>query len=205
MDARRPRRCPRPSMTTTCRSRRRGDDGERTFAMARKNRGEPVPRARDRHAHAAGTSTRAREMASHRTRASTSASASVRRRRIARRRGASGSTLPGLRRVARQGLAQARRNTADPRPREARARDGVVGRRAEDKADTHLIHDVQLIRYACQRDRGKRARRPRRWRFSAEAELADGAMASGEAEPPPSAGYRVYFSLQVSEKANVLD
>ena len=29
------------------------------------------------------------------------------------------------RRVARQGLAQARRNTADPRPREARARDGV--------------------------------------------------------------------------------
>ena len=96
MDARRPRRCPRPSMTTTCQSRRRGDEGERTFAMARKNRGKPVPRGRDRDARAAWTSTRASEMTSHRARASTSASVGVLRRRLARRRGASGSTLPGI-------------------------------------------------------------------------------------------------------------
>jgi hypothetical protein len=200
MDARRPRRCPRPSMTTTCRSRRRGDDGERTFAMARKkSRRAGAARARPRRSRGRDVDARARDDIASRAsvddrlgeRPAASPRPSARRERVH----PSGFTVESPGRVWRK-----RAGTRPIRARARRARaTASEGRRAEDKADTHLIHDVQLIRYACQRDRGKRARRPRRWRFSAEAELADGAMASGETEPPLlRAGYRVYFSLQVS-------
>ena len=142
MDARRPRRCPRPSMTTTCQSRRRGDEGERTFAMARKNRGKPVPRGRDRDARAAWTSTRASEMTSHRARASTSASAGVLRRRLARRRGASGSTLPG---IPSESPGRVWRKRAGTRPIRARARRARVTASEGDGKRTRRTRTLSMM------------------------------------------------------------
>ena len=184
MDARRPRRCPRPSMTTTCQSRRRG-----MRVSARSRWREKIAESRCREAcvrRSGGLDIDARERDDIASRASVHVrlAAGVRRRRLARRRGASGSTLG---RYTIESPGRVWRKRAGTRPIRARARRARVtaseGRREEDKADTHLIHDVQLIRYACRRDRGKPSP-PRRWRFSAEADSRTARWLRARTESP---------------------